>query len=68
MTKEMSLLHFLRKSKEHTNRQLKQACFNTGLFSTLEPVKNYDNGEYERFLAACFSDFSARTRRVRPSK
>jgi hypothetical protein len=34
----------------------------------LEPVKNYDNGEYERFLAACFSYFSARTRRVRPSK
>ena len=34
----------------------------------IEPVKNYDNGEYERFLAACFSYFSARTRRVRPSK
>ncbi len=34
----------------------------------LEPVKNYDNGEYERLLAAYFSYFSARTRRVRPSK
>ena len=36
--------------------------------AALEPVKNYDNGEYERFFAACFSYFSARTRRVRPSK